>query len=250
MLNEIIAATRRRLEIDGVVQPNSGPVLCNFAEALTRPGLQVIAEFKRRSPSAGPLGMDLDAAAQAVAYVNGGAAAISVLTEPDYFSGSIADLAAVRAAVDLPILRKDFIVDERQIVQSRAIGADAVLLIVAALETAELESFLTVAREVGIAALVEAHDESEAQIAVDLGADLIGINNRNLQTFETDLAVAERVSTQLPTSSVLVAESGVSTLEGASRMAAAGYDAVLVGEALVRAADPATLIRRLRSAAT
>ena len=250
MLNEIIAATRRRLEIDGVVQPNSGPVLCNFAEALTRPGLQVIAEFKRRSPSAGPLGMDLDAAAQAVAYVNGGAAAISVLTEPDYFSGSIADLAAVRAAVDLPILRKDFLVDERQIVQSRAIGADAVLLIVAALETAELESFLTVAREVGIAALVEAHDESEAQIAVDLGADLIGINNRNLQTFETDLAVAERVSTQLPTSSVLVAESGVSTLEGASRMAAAGYDAVLVGEALVRAADPATLIRRLRSAAT
>ena len=250
MLNEIIAATRRRLEIDGVVQPNSGPVLCNFAEALTRPGLQVIAEFKRRSPSAGPLGMDLDAAAQAVAYVNGGAAAISVLTEPDYFSGSIADLAAVRAAVDLPILRKDFIVDERQIVQSRAIGADAVLLIVAALETAELESFLTVAREVGIAALVEAHDESEAQIAVDLGADLIGINNRNLQTFETDLAVAERVSTQLTTSSVLVAESGVSTLEGASLMADAGYEDVLVVEDLVRAADPATLIRRLRSAAT
>ena len=172
----------------------------------------------------------------------------SVLTEPHYFSGSIADLAAVRAAVNLPILRKDFIIDERQVAESRGIGADALLLIVAALEVPQLESLLEAAREVGIAALVEAHDATEAAIAIEAGAGLIGINNRNLRTFVTDLGVAERVAPQLPPDRVLVAESGVSTPGGAGRMAAAGYDAILVGEALVRAEDPAALIGRLRSA--
>lgn len=249
MLYEIIDATRQRLDADGVVVPDSSPAMRDFKNALTRPGLQVVAEFKRRSPSAGPLGMDLDPAAQAAAYAGGGAAAISVLTEPDYFSGSIADLAAVRAAVDLPILRKDFIIDERQVVESRAIGADALLLIVAALEISQLEALLAAAREVGIAALVEAHDPAEAAIAVEVGADLIGVNNRNLRTFETDLGVAERIAGQLPPERVRVAESGVSTPAGAGRMAVAGYDAILVGEALVRAADPAALIGRLRSVA-
>jgi indole-3-glycerol phosphate synthase len=168
-----------------------------------------------------------------------------VLTEPDYFSGSIADLEAIRAAVDIPILRKDFVVDERQVAESRDIGADAVLLIVAALQLSQLETLLAATRTVGITALVEAHDEAEAQIAVDLGADVIGVNNRNLKTFETDLAVAERVAGQLPADRLLVAESGVSTPAGAGRMSAAGYDAILVGEALVRSTDPATLIRRL-----
>jgi indole-3-glycerol phosphate synthase len=209
--------------------------------------LQVIAEFKRRSPSAGPLAMELDPAAQAARYAEGGAAAISVLTEPDYFSGSIADLEAVRAAVDIPILRKDFIVDERQVAESRDIGADALLLIVAALKRSQLESLLAATRTVGITALVEAHDEAEAQIAVELGADVIGVNNRNLKTFKTDLAVAERVAGHLPANRVLVAESGVSTPRGAGRMSAAGYDAILVGEALVRSTDPAALIRRLRA---
>jgi indole-3-glycerol phosphate synthase len=194
--------------------------------------------------------MELDAGAQATAYLEGGAAAISVLTEPRYFAGSIGDLEAVQEAVDLPILRKDFIVDERQVAESRAIGADALLLIVAALDRPRLKSLLAEARKSGIAALVEAHDEREARIAVELGADLIGVNNRNLQTFETDLAVAERVAEQLPAGRILVAESGVSTPAGANRMSAAGYDAILVGEALVRSADPAALIRRLRAIAT
>ena len=192
--------------------------------------------------------MTLDPGAQAVAYARGGAAAISVLTEPKYFSGSIADLVAVRAAVDLPILRKDFIIDERQVAESRAIGADALLLIVAALEVSQLESLLAAARDLGIAALVEVHDAVEAAIAVEVGADLIGVNNRNLRTFVTDLGVAESVASGLPPARVLVAESGVSTPAGAGRMAAAGYDAILVGEALVRAADPVALIGRLRSA--
>lgn len=247
MLDDIVAATRRRLEHGGVAPRDWRPSVCDFRAALARPGLQVIAEFKRRSPSAGPLAMELDPAAQAVRYAEGGAAAISVLTEPDYFSGSIADLEAIRAAVDIPILRKDFLVEERQVAESRDIGADAVLLIVAALQTSQLEILLAATRTVGITALVEAHDETEAQIAVDLGADVIGVNNRNLKTFETDLAVAERVAGQLPADRVLVAESGVSTPVGAGRMRAAGYDAILVGEALVRSTDPATLIRRLRT---
>ncbi|MDJ0498621.1 MAG: indole-3-glycerol phosphate synthase TrpC [Acidimicrobiia bacterium] len=247
MLNEIVEATRQRLNVAGVVLGESRPALRDFKDALMQPGLQVIAEFKRRSPSAGPLGMDLDPTIQAARYASGGAAAISVLTEPDYFSGSIADLAAVRAAVDLPILRKDFIIDERQVAESREVGADALLLIVAALEVSQLAALLEAAREVGIAALVEAHDEGEAAIAAEVGADLIGINNRNLRTFETDLGVAERVAPQLPKGPVLVAESGVSTPTGAGRMAAAGYDAILVGEALVRADDPAALIGLLRA---
>jgi indole-3-glycerol phosphate synthase len=250
MLDEIVEATRQRLDAEGVVHRDSSPGGRDFAAALARPGLQVIAEFKRRSPSAGPLGMELDAGAQATAYLEGGAAAISVLTEPRYFAGSIGDLEAVQEAVDLPILRKDFIVDERQVAESRAIGADALLLIVAALDRPRLKSLLAEARKSGIAALVEAHDEREARIAVELGADLIGVNNRNLQTFETDLAVAERVAEQLPAGRILVAESGVSTPAGANRMSAAGYDAILVGEALVRSADPAALIRRLRAIAT
>jgi indole-3-glycerol phosphate synthase len=250
MLDEIVEATRQRLDTEGVVHRDSSPGGRDFVAALARPGLQVIAEFKRRSPSAGPLGMELDAGAQAAAYLEGGAAAISVLTEPRYFAGSIGDLEAVREAVDLPILRKDFIVDERQVAESRAIGADALLLIVAALDRPRLKSLLAETRKSGIAALVEAHDEREARIAVELGADLIGVNNRNLQTFETDLAVAERVAEQLPAGRILVAESGVSTPAGANRMSVAGYDAILVGEALVRSADPVALIRRLRAIAT
>ena len=247
MLHEIIQATRERLDRDGVVRSGPGPERREFGAALARPGLQVIAEIKRRSPSRGDLNIGLDPVAQALAYEAGGAAAISVLTEPDYFSGSLEDLEAVRAAVSLPVLRKDFIVDPRQVREARAAGADALLLIVAGLETSLLASLLTECEQVGIEALVEAHNETEAQVAAEVGARILGVNNRDLTTFHTDLAVAERVGPALAGERVLVAESGVSSVSGAARMAAAGYDAILVGEALVTTPDPAALIVELRS---
>ncbi len=250
MLDEILASTRSRLDTFGVTESGSRPALRGFAAALAQPGLQVIAEIKRKSPSAGVLAPDMDPVAQALAYEAGGAAAISVLTEPDYFDGSLADLREVRAAVGLPVLRKDFIVDPRQVEESRSVGADALLLIVAALDTDRLRLLLAECESVGIDALVESHSAHEAKVAAEAGAQIIGVNNRDLRTFLTDLAVAERVAPSLPDSRVLVAESGVSTIAGATRMARAGYDAILVGEALVTAADPAALLGELRTAQT
>jgi indole-3-glycerol phosphate synthase len=250
MLDEIIKATERRLDRDGVTASGPGPAARDFGAALARPGLQVIAEIKRRSPSRGDLNMSLDPVAQALAYQQGGAAAISVLTEPEYFAGSLQDLVNVRSAVEIPVLRKDFIIDPRQVEESRAAGADALLLIVAGLAEGQLEALLSECAAVGIAALVEAHSEAEAVVAARVGAGIIGVNNRDLATFHTDLAVAERVALQLPEDRVLVAESGVSSADGAFRMAAAGYDAILVGEALVTTPDPAGLIGRLTSVAT
>lgn len=249
MLEEIIAATKHRLDHDGVARTGPGPAPRDFGEALARPGLQVIAEIKRRSPSRGDLNMGLDPVKQAQAYEQGGAAAISVLTEPEYFSGSLADLSAVRSAVTLPVLRKDFIIDVRQVEESRAAGADALLLIVAALEEPMLRFLLGECETVGIEALVEAHTSGEAEVAARAGARIIGVNNRDLATFHTDLAVAERVAPGLAGDRILVAESGVSSAEAALRMAAAGYDAILVGEALVTTPDPAALIRRLTAVA-
>jgi indole-3-glycerol phosphate synthase len=247
MLNEIIASTRLRLAQHGVAISDRTPPRREFGAALGAPGLQIIAEIKRRSPSAGDLAMDLDPVTQAEAYHRGGAAAISVLTEPDYFGGSLDDLRNVRAAVDLPVLRKDFIVDERQVEESRTAGADVLLLIVAAVDSTMLRLLLDECHRVGIEAMVEAHDRAEAQIAADCGATIIGVNNRDLRTFRTDLAVAEEVAPSLPSECILVAESGVSSAAGAARMAAAGYDAILVGEALVRSADPAALLQTLRA---
>ncbi len=221
----------------------------SLAAALAAPGLQVIAEIKRRSPSAGVIDGDLDAAAQAKRYAAGGAAAISVLTEPDHFGGSLDDLAAVRRAVDLPVLRKDFIVDELQILEAKVAGADAILLIVAALEQSRLGNLLTEAENLGLEAVVEAHDAAELAIANAVGAQLVGVNNRDLKTFVTDLATAEALAVAAG-GKVKIAESGVASPQGAARMAAAGYDAILVGEALVRSADPARLIGELRAAGT
>ncbi|MDJ0663622.1 MAG: indole-3-glycerol phosphate synthase TrpC [Acidimicrobiia bacterium] len=249
MLSEIIAATVRRIETGGILRTGEGPKRRGFGDALAGSGLQVIAEIKRRSPSRGDLNIGLDPAAQAQAYAAGGAAAISVLTEPDYFGGSLEDLETVRAAVTLPVLRKDFIIDPRQVGESRAAGADALLLIVAGLDPGMMKTLLAECAAVGIEALVEAHNESEARAALDAGATIVGVNNRDLHTFVTDLAVAERVASQLDSSTVRVAESGVSDAAGAARMAAAGYDAILVGEALVTASDPAQLIAELRKAA-
>jgi len=221
----------------------------DFRGALTAPGLQVIAEIKRRSPSAGAIDESLDPAARARSYRDGGAAALSVLTEPDHFGGSLEDLAAARAAAALPALRKDFMLHPAQIWQSAALGADAVLLIVAALTDPDLALLLETAEAAGLAALVEVHTAAESRRAAAHGARLVGVNNRDLATFRVDLATAERLRPLLPDGAVAVAESGVSDPDGAARMAAAGYDAVLVGEALVRAADPGALVARLRGAA-
>ena len=249
MLSEIINTTRARLEQTGQQRFGAGPAQRPFGAALARPGLQVIAEIKRRSPSRGDLNMGLDPVAQALAYEVGGAAAISVLTEPDYFGGSLEDLEAVRAAVSLPVLRKDFIIDRRQVEESRAAGADALLLIVAGISVGDLSTLLEECRRIGIEALVEAHNEAEAEIAIAAGARVLGVNNRDLATFHTDLAVAERVAPGLGGDRVLVAESGVSDAASAARMAAAGYDAILVGEALVTTGDPAALIKQLKGEA-
>ncbi len=216
-----------------------------FAQALATPGLSIIAEIKRRSPSAGSMAPDLDPVNQARIYARSGAAAISVLTEPNHFAGSIADLEAVVAAVEIPVLRKDFMLDPAQVWEARAAGADAILLIVAALPGDDLEIMLSEASEAGLDALVEAHTAEEVDRAIAAGAAIVGVNNRDLTTFHTDLAVAERLAPRLPGRLVRIAESGVSSPEGAARMAAAGYDAILVGEALVTADDPASLLRSL-----
>ncbi len=253
MLGEIVASVRSRLPdvrarrgaLQRAAEASDPPR--DFKAALTRPGLAVIAEIKRRSPSAGMLAGDLDPPRWALRYEEGGAAAISVLTEPDYFAGSLHDLEAVRDTVGLPLLRKDFIVEPAQVWEARAHGADAVLLIVAILSDAELAELMAETREAGMAALVEAHTAAEADRALSAGADVIGVNNRDLTTFVTDLATAEAVAPRLGPDVVRVAESGVSDPASAARMAIAGYDAILVGEALVRSEDPAALIAALRS---
>lgn len=254
MLQTILAAAEHRIEaLPPVAELRSKaldqPEPRDFAAALRRQGLQVIAEIKRMSPSAGPLDLDLDPAGLAQAYATGGAAAISVLTEPRFFGGSLDDLAAVATRLDVPVLRKDFIIDPAQVWEARLVGADAVLLIVAALDDAALAELIGVAEDAGLAALVEVHTADEAARAIASGAAIVGVNNRDLATFVTDLGVAERISELLPDTVVRVAESGVSIPAAAARMAAAGYDAILVGEALVRSPDPANLVGRLRRGA-
>jgi len=254
MLDEIVASVEARLapvieaatELRAVAlaRPGARP----FEPALRRPGISVVAEIKRRSPSRGVINADVIPAEQAQAYERGGAAAVSVLTERDHFEGSLGDLSEVRAAIGLPVLRKDFIVHPAQVWESRAAGADAVLLIVAILDDPVLRDLWDTAREAGIAALVEVHTEADADRAMQLGARIIGVNNRDLATFDVDLTTAERIRPMLGDDVVTVAESGVSHPGGAARMGAAGYDAILVGEAAMRADDPAGLIADIRSA--
>lgn len=218
-----------------------------FELALRGPRLAVVAEVKRRSPSAGAIAPIPDPAALARAYAAGGAAAVSVLTEPDHFGGSLADLGAVVRAVHVPVLRKDFLLDPLQLAEAAAAGASAVLLIVAALgaRTAEM---LATSERLGLEALVEAHGEGEIELALAAGARVVGVNSRNLRTLEVDLGVAERLRRRIPAGVVAVAESGVRTPADARRMREAGYDAVLVGGALAADADPAGLVTSLRSA--
>jgi indole-3-glycerol phosphate synthase len=235
-LDELVEAAR-----------SEGPTR-GFAAALAAAdGLAVVAEVKKRSPSLGDLAPEAVPGVLAKAYADGGATCLSVLTDAEFFGGSPSDLGEARAATDLPVLRKDFTVSERDVCDARLIGADAVLLIVAALSDDELGRFLALAADVGLDALVEVHDEAEAGRALAVGATVVGVNQRDLATFEVDTDRAVRVASAIPDGVVKVAESGIRGPGDAARLAAAGYHAVLVGEALVTSDDPAAAVRALRA---
>jgi indole-3-glycerol phosphate synthase len=246
-LDDIIMAHRARAAADSrdvgslAAQAEQGPALRSFVPALTavsaNGSIAVISEIKRRSPSKGPLDLDLDPAGVAVDYQSGGAACLSVLTDQDFFGGSPADLSTARAACALPVLRKDFTVSEADVCDARIMGADAVLLIVAALTDSELDTFLSLAARLGLAALVEVHDAAELDRALQSGATLVGVNQRNLRTFEVDHDLALDLAETFPAGIVSVAESGIRGAADAARLAGAGYHAVLVGETLVRSGD-------------
>jgi len=241
---EVAALGARRAALDAALAATP-PALRGFAAALRRDNasLGVIAEIKRRSPSKGALAPDLDPAALAREYEAGGAVALSVLTDERWFGGSAADLAAARGACSRPVLRKDFVIDPIQIVEARVMGADAVLLIVAAFtDDGLLAELHATASGLGLDVLTEVHDEREAARALAAGASIVGVNSRDLRSFGEDLSVAERVISDLPPAVVRVAESAVRSVADAQRMAAAGFDAVLVGEALVLADHPASLV--------
>jgi indole-3-glycerol phosphate synthase len=225
----------------------------SLRSALSGPGLSVIAEIKRASPSRGRFPVEIDPASIAAEYLGGGAAALSVLTDAPFFQGSLDDLSdaatvAHLASTPAPVLRKDFVVEEYQLHEALAFGADAILLIVAALDQRTLERLLATARELGLDALVEVHDEEEMRRAAAAGAGVIGVNNRDLRTFNVDLAVTERLAPLAPPEAVLVGESGISTTEDAARLATAGVDAILVGESLIVAGNRSDAVRALTGA--
>jgi indole-3-glycerol phosphate synthase len=244
VLDRIVAETRLEVERRKRQEPvpeapaAPAPARSGFRSALLSRPLGVIAEFKRRSPSAGALREDPDLAEIVAAYDAGGAVALSVLTEGPNFGGSLEDLLGARAICDLPLLRKDFVVDPYQLQETRAWGADAVLLIVAALGAGELESLHAGARELGLDALVEVHDEREIQIALAAGAEIIGVNNRDLRDFSVDVARTERLVGSIPPEVIVVSESGIAEPAQLGRLHERGVRAVLVGETLMRAPDP------------
>jgi indole-3-glycerol phosphate synthase len=227
-LSELEALLQTRAAADG-----SRP----FSEALTRPGVSVIAEHKRRSPSAGAIRDGATVKEIVEAYERGGAAALSILTEPFHFGGSLDDLRAARAATTLPVLRKDFIVDPYQLYEAAAAGADAILLIVAALEPAVLDSLLREAGALDLDALVEVHDERELEIALEVEADVLGINNRDLSDFSVDIERTYELLSDVPAGKTVVSESGFSSRDQLDELERVGIDAVLIGETLMRAPD-------------
>jgi indole-3-glycerol phosphate synthase len=253
-LDDILAAHRQAAEEDTrplgelVEEALTLPPCRGFAAALAGEGLSVVAEIKRRSPSKGDLAPGLVPSVLGKAYAAGGAACLSVLTDDAYFGGSVSDLAEARAAVEVPVLRKDFTVSSNDVCDARLMGADAVLLIVAALSDAELTTYLSLAADLGLDALVEVHDRSETDRAVAAGATLVGVNARDLRTFDVDLEGAAALIAALPHGIVRVAESGIRSPADASLVAAAGCDAVLVGEHLVTASDPSEALRELVAA--
>ena len=255
LLRTIVAATDRIVEVRrdreplGVLERRAraaSPRGPSFERALADRGrINVIAECKRRSPSRGVLAAQYDPAAIARQYENGGAVAISVLTEPTFFDGALEHLAAVRTAVNLPVLRKDFIVDEYQLFEARAAGADAVLLIVAALEQHLLVRLQQQAWNLGLAALVEVHDDQELSRAIDSGARLIGVNNRNLRTLAVDVDASYRLVARIPGNVVAVSESGLKSRDDLEKLSAAGYRAFLIGERFMTDPAPAQAIAAL-----
>ena len=226
-------------------QPNGQ----RFRETLKTPGIRIIAECKRRSPSRGVLRQSFDPAAIAAGYQRAGAAAISVLTEPSFFDGSIEHLRAVRAAVAVPVLRKDFIVRPFQVAEARAAGADAVLLIVAALDDLKLMRLIELAVSLGLAPLVEVHSREELTRAQQAGADIIGVNSRNLKTLDVQTAIFEELILGIPNGTVAVAESGLRTADDLRQLRAIGYDGFLIGERFMTERDPGSALEALRSAA-
>ena len=226
------------------------PAPLNFSGALWGPGMRLVAEVKKASPSRGVLRADFDPEALASTYADNGAAAISVLTEADHFQGGLGHLAQVKDALNnaaLPVLRKDFIFDPYQVYESRAYGADALLLIVAMLEQTQLRELLHIAQSLWVQALVEVHSETELETALGAGAEVIGINHRDLRTFHMDMGLAERLRPLIPQGKIVVAESGISNREDVDRLKRAGVNAVLVGEALVTAPDVPAKVRELAS---
>jgi indole-3-glycerol phosphate synthase len=218
-----------------------------FSSALKGDGIKLIAEVKKASPSKGILRPYFDPMALAKTYADNGAAAISVLTDAEYFQGSPEHLAAIRQTVNLPLLRKDFIYDEYQIYESAAYGADALLLIAAILEPKQLEKMMAVSRSLGLGCLLEIHNEDELKTALDSGAEVIGINNRNLNTFEVDINTTQRLLPLIPEDKIVVSESGISRREDVKKLEGWGVDAVLVGEALVTAKNIAKKMKELMS---
>ncbi len=256
-LDPIVAATREEvarrrqttppsaLEQAVTARAESDEPVRSFHAALTRPGVSVIAEHKRRSPSAGPIREDLVLEDVVGAYERGGAAALSILTEGPSFGGSLDDLRAARRAAGLPLLRKDFVVDPYQVHESFAAGADAILLIVATLTPAELASLHAAAVDLGLAALVEVHDERELDAALELGASIVGINNRDLKTLEVDTRRTFELLPRVAGQAVVISESGFSRPEQIDELREAGVDGVLIGEALMRSGDVEAACRAL-----
>ena len=256
ILKEIVAVKRKeveRLKRDvplSVLKERTAaqPPVLSLTAALGAQAVSVIAEVKKASPVKGRLREDFDPVRLASAYVDGGAAAVSVLTNLDHFQGAIGDLQAVQRVCrphGLPVLRKEFIFDPYQVHEARAHGADAILLIVAMLDASRLHELLGLAADLEMESMVEIHDETELAAAVDAGAQIVGINNRDLRTFRTDLETTERLAPQVPDGRTVVSESGIGAREDMARVAAAGAHAVLVGESLVTAGDPAAKLREL-----
>ena len=255
LLSAIVAATKQGVRERQTRQP-IGPVRAaavakrssgvSFKAALCRPGrFNVIAECKKRSPSAGLIRSNYNASKLAVSYANAGAAAISVLTEPGFFDGTLSDLSDAREAIEIPVLRKDFIVSEYQIYESVLAGANAILLIVAALSREELERLSARARAVGLAILTEIHDEVELAAALAVDADVVGINNRNLKTLDVDLDASMRLIKQIPERVIAVAESGLTAMSDLANLRRLGFDAYLIGESLLKETNPGRALEML-----
>lgn len=259
ILDQLVAATQRRLAQAKARQPL---VTLQTAvrqlppqdpqevyQAFARPGVHVIAELKKASPSKGQLVTAFPYQALAQAYQAGGATAISVLTEPTYFQGNLAILQTVAQTTSLPVLRKDFVIDEYMLYQARLAGAKLVLLIAAILSDQQLLHFMAVAHRLGLAVLLEVHDQAEVQRAIAVQAPLVGINNRDLKTFQVDLQTSLHLQRLLPATTLTVAESGIATLQDMQRLARAGFNGALIGETLIRAADPVKTLQTLRKGA-